>query len=815
MRTKAPVFAGLLSLAAQTGRADPTWPASTDHMEEIIYQLQGIQGSLFNDIITPCNNEAAGPGRITASEWLRVGFHDMAPHNKYFGTGGVDGSLQFELNNGENTGPGHRTTLQFYANYLTFQSPMADLIAAGVYASVRSCGGPVVPLRLGRKDATSAGSAGVPQPQNSVVSFRQQFDRMGFTPTEMIQLVACGHTLGSVHSTEFPQIVPESVGQAPFDTTNTQFDNKVATEYVAGTTTNPLVVGASIAVGRHSDFKVYSSDGNATISTLTDPTVFRNTCQAMLQKMIEVVPEGVTLTEPIAPYAVKPVDMQLTLNTGGTSFLLTGFIRVRTTEVPASSIENVVLTWKDRSGGNSCGSSATCSTTATLQGVSTGFDDTFGFFPIEATIPTAAGISSFTIVVNYNDGSSEAYDNNGNSYPMSDAIVLQKPQSCLLQGPGDLTVTALVRNDHKDLPVNLGVSYLTPRNTADNNPVPALNEATVEMVEGDCVGQYTFYSASFNIPGGLSFNSRISVTAGSGSTAYTDNFNKASDLGGTCGTFTGGATCADVTSPPTPSSTTSVPVSSSTSVPVTTTSSSSSTAAPTPAIKPTVGGYVFVDCWTEGTGARALGGAAFAYDEMTLESCMTHCTGFDYWATEYGRECYCGNSLHSSSTEAPVEECNMVCGGDPTEFCGAGNRLELYSTTATRTTSATPTPTGSLAVKPTVGDYTFVGCQTEATGSRALSGKDVYADDAMTLELCATYCAGFTYFGTEYGRECYCGNSLNTGSVSAPVTECNMACGGDPYEYCGAGDRLELYRLSSVSSTGSPSSEGERRRRLA
>ena len=74
MRTKAPVFAGLLSLAAQTGSADPTWPAATDHMEEIVYQLQGVHGSLFNDIITPCNNEAAGPGRVTASEWLRVGF---------------------------------------------------------------------------------------------------------------------------------------------------------------------------------------------------------------------------------------------------------------------------------------------------------------------------------------------------------------------------------------------------------------------------------------------------------------------------------------------------------------------------------------------------------------------------------------------------------------------------------------------------------------------------------------------------------------------------------------------------------------------
>jgi len=74
MRTKTSALAGLFSLAAQTAWADPTWPAATDHMEEIVYQLQGFQGSLFNDIITPCNNEAAGPGRITASEWLRVGF---------------------------------------------------------------------------------------------------------------------------------------------------------------------------------------------------------------------------------------------------------------------------------------------------------------------------------------------------------------------------------------------------------------------------------------------------------------------------------------------------------------------------------------------------------------------------------------------------------------------------------------------------------------------------------------------------------------------------------------------------------------------
>jgi len=77
MRTHYPVLAGLLSLAAKSS-ADPTWPAPTDHMEEIVFQLNGFKGSLFSDLITPCNNEAAGPGRVTASEWLRIGFQYVA-----------------------------------------------------------------------------------------------------------------------------------------------------------------------------------------------------------------------------------------------------------------------------------------------------------------------------------------------------------------------------------------------------------------------------------------------------------------------------------------------------------------------------------------------------------------------------------------------------------------------------------------------------------------------------------------------------------------------------------------------------------------
>ncbi|KAH8908759.1 hypothetical protein BR93DRAFT_502707 [Coniochaeta sp. PMI_546] len=848
MRLSAALFAGLLALGVRV-LADPTWPASTDELEEIMYQLQGFRARLFSDTISPCSNEASGPGRQNAAEWLRVGFHDMATANTYFGIGGLDASLQFELNNGENTGPGHNTTLKFLSNYLSPRSSIADLIAAGVYASVRSCGGPVVPVRAGRIDATSGGSPGVPQPQNTIGTFKDQFDRMGFSVTEMIQVVACGHTLGGVHTSEFPDIVPAGTsanGEVGLDSTVAAFDNKVVTEYLDNSTTNPLVVGPAVKINKHADFKVFNADQNVTMRTLTDPTVFQSTCKTVLQKMIDVVPAGVVLTDPVTPYMVKPVNIQLTLNTPGSTMLLSGYIRVRTTNLPSSSINNIKLTYKDRNGGNNCG---TCSTTATVQGSATGFDDSFGFFPISANIDVTTGISSFTVTINLNDGTSQTYDNNGNSYPITDAVLIQKPQSCLLQGSGALTATALVRNDRTSLPVNLVVLYLVPRNTADGNPVPALNNATIAMTKGNCVGQYTFYTASYTIAGGLSYNAKLDIVSGSGADVVSDGFNAASELSGTCATFAGGVACAGSTSSSSlSSSSTSTTRTTSTTSSVT---SSSTSTVPTLSHRPKIGAYNLVGCWTEGQNARTLKGAAFAYDGMTLESCMANCAGFVYFGTEYGRECYCDNTLDSTSTSAPLADCNMVCGGDATEYCGAGNRLELYSnaaqtssstgttststsrtsasstssssstsstsstsrssttsssstasttlSTTSSTTSSSTSPSQTLGHKATVGKYTLVGCATEGNGVRALSA-NTYADDAMTLESCASFCDAYSYFGTEYGRECYCGNSLASSSTSAPLSDCSMLCKGNQFEYCGNGNRLELYSIAAVSS---------------
>ncbi|KAG5983242.1 hypothetical protein E4U55_000466 [Claviceps digitariae] len=812
---------GLFGLASSV-LADPTWPSNIDELEEIMFQINSFRSRKFADTINPCTTEASGPGRRNAAEWLRSAFHDMSTANKFFKTGGLDGSLQYELDNGENTGPGHRTTLQFMSTYISTRSSLSDLLAMGVYMSVRSCGGadgPIVPFRAGRKDASAAGSLGVPQPQNSVVTFQQQFERMGFTTEEMIQVTACGHTLGGVHLEEFPELIDQKYlvnDSVALDSTDAVFDNKVVTEYLSGNTTNPLVVGPSVKNNKNSDFKVYNSDGNKTMSALADIKTFKTVCQKVLQKMIDVVPPEVVLSDPIVPYTVKPVNLQLTLTNGGSALQFTGYIRVKATGLADGAIKSVTLTYKDRKGSAACGSSS-CNITSTIQGLGKGFDDVFNFYPIEAVIPASSGISSFVVTVHNKDGTSHLYDNNGKGYPLQDDILFQTPQSCIKGTTGALTVAAAVRNEvATSKGAQAFISYKVPQ---DSSPVPLLKNATVALTKGACIGKYTLFTADYTIPGGLAYESRVDVTVGD----KADSFKALTGIGGTCSAFPNAGACGGAGEPPVNSTTTTstspnvssstTPLTTSSTDPIlptatapttaaittTTTTTTSGAAVVTPGHRSMVGGYKHVSCWTEGVSVRALGGISFVNDTMTLEKCAKFCSAYVYWGTEYGRECYCGNSLDKSSAAAPIGDCNMLCGGDASEYCGAGNRLELYSTTSAPTT---PAPTATLMHKATVSPYTLVGCWTEGNGLRALSQGSTVSDK-MSNEACAVFCKNYKYFGTEYGSECYCGSYLADSSKSAPLEECNMACSGDGYEYCGASSRLELYQNPNITA-GNP-----------
>lgn len=81
----------------------------------------------------------------------------MATYNKAEGTGGMDASIMFETEREENPGLAFNATFSFNLGYYTVRSSMADLIALAVHVAVRACGGPVIPLRVGRIDATEAG----------------------------------------------------------------------------------------------------------------------------------------------------------------------------------------------------------------------------------------------------------------------------------------------------------------------------------------------------------------------------------------------------------------------------------------------------------------------------------------------------------------------------------------------------------------------------------------------------------------------------------------------------------------------------------
>ena len=433
----------LLRYGAVLVAAVQTWPSPMDELEDIMFLNNGYRARHFALEVTPCSFSSAGPGRIASAEWLRTAFHDMATGSVFTGIGGLDGSLMYELG-GDNIGAAFATTLTTFAPYLTSRSSLSDIIALGVYAAVRSCGGLPVPIRTGRMDATAAGPPGVPLPQNSLFTFQQQFQRTGFNTTEMIAVTACGHTIGGVHGVNFPQIVP--VGSAPpndyvlFDS-STIFDEKIASEYVAGKATDPLDAGACVASARCSDIRVFSADGNATMATLANPAVFQSTCQAMLQKMIEVVPAGTVLTDPIVVYDIKPNVIQLTLLAGGGSMTFSGEIRVRTTVRPASQIASVQLIYKDRTGGSACGS---CTISTSGVGTAAGFDDSFAFFGFSAQIPTSSSISAFNVVITLVGGTTELHNNNGAGFPVQDTIMLQSPQSCL--NSNGLTVVAAVRD---------------------------------------------------------------------------------------------------------------------------------------------------------------------------------------------------------------------------------------------------------------------------------------------------------------------------------------------------------------------------------
>ena len=98
--------------------------------------------------------------------------------------------------------------------------------------------------------------------------------------------------------------------------------------------------------------------------------------------------------------------------------------------------------------------------------------------------------------------------------------------------------------------------------------------------------------------------------------------------------------------------------------------------------------WTYQGCYTDLTVDRntrtlSAGGSGSASSDCA-SSCYSQ--GYTIAGTEDGFQCYCGNSL-VSSTKASDSDCNMPCSADKSQTCGGSSRLSIFAKSGTSLTS--------------------------------------------------------------------------------------------------------------------------------
>eukprot|EP00752_Nemacystus_decipiens_P010979 g9756.t1 len=98
---------------------------------------------------------------------------------------------------------------------------------------------------------------------------------------------------------------------------------------------------------------------------------------------------------------------------------------------------------------------------------------------------------------------------------------------------------------------------------------------------------------------------------------------------------------------------------------------------------------------------------------------------------------------------------------------------------------------------------TAIGCVKDKGDDRLLSNK--YRNNQMTPEMCANYCEGEEFFGTQYGVECWCSGEKDIDELSRHGTgTCDMKCPGDSKQSCGGVWSMSLYHYGASPTSDAP-----------
>ncbi|KAF2152303.1 heme peroxidase [Myriangium duriaei CBS 260.36] len=358
-------------------------------------------------------------------------------------------------------------------------------------ASCVTCKGPQIPLRFGRVDAKAAGPAtgatsGVPSPLDDVEVSTQKFASAGFSQDDMITLLACGHTLGRVHSVNLPGAFdspPSNDLNADFDTTRVTFDNLVVSEFLSGNSKNPLVVAKNDSF--NSDKRIFSINDRAVVQKLNDPAEFKQQCVAVLERMINTVPSNVRLSNPINLIDVKPYITNLELQKDG-NILFEGRVRFRRSALSDRNPDDldVALRIVDHTG-----SRTHTLVPATREQLQTFDTQEFVWYDFSKAVDGQVGLKGFDIQVqdknNPNVQSIVISNGGAGTFPVTTDILYQLSNSCLdtSKDPGKLIVVTAVR-----------------RRSREGVMIPRLHVEHTKMTKTDKqIGQYDLYRAELDL----------------------------------------------------------------------------------------------------------------------------------------------------------------------------------------------------------------------------------------------------------------------------------------------------------------------------
>jgi L-ascorbate peroxidase len=137
--------------------------------------------------------------KVKAAGVLRLVFHDAGTFDVGDKSGGMNGSIIYEVDRPENTGLSKPLKILRKAKEgidQVQQVSWADLIAVAGAEAVALCGGPEIPVRLGRLDSSTADPAGkLPEETLDIVALKRSFSKKGFSVQEMVVLSGA-HTIG-------------------------------------------------------------------------------------------------------------------------------------------------------------------------------------------------------------------------------------------------------------------------------------------------------------------------------------------------------------------------------------------------------------------------------------------------------------------------------------------------------------------------------------------------------------------------------------------------------------------------------------------